>query len=363
MNKSVLMGANTARGFVSFYDQILVPKAKYLGIIKGGPGTGKSTFMRKVGQRIAQAGYQLEELHCSSDHDSLDGIVVRGQGLALVDGTRPHIMEPQYPGCQDEIINLGAYWNQEALRGKRTEIMALSREIAGRYARVYRLLAAANQLSLDWSVCHCQALKSKEINAVTENLTAHFSSLPISSDGQERHLFASCLGPQGTIHYLETILSPLRKVYVLKDTYGCSAHLVLERLLAAAKVKGLFVEVYHCPLEPERIEHLVVEELAIGFSTAAPEHVYTPVEAVLIDLDRSVDLNKIKETSDLALQKETERQIINWAASELGAIKSLHDQLESVYTPQMDFAATEELAERTANRLSQLLESNAVPLL
>ena len=55
--KNVLLGANTAHGFVSYYDQILVPKAKYLGIIKGGPGTGKSTFMRKIGEKIKNEGF------------------------------------------------------------------------------------------------------------------------------------------------------------------------------------------------------------------------------------------------------------------------------------------------------------------
>ena len=51
---------------------------------------------------IKEAGFGLELLRCSSDQDSLDGIVVLDQG-----GTRLCIVEPRYPGCQGEIINLG----------------------------------------------------------------------------------------------------------------------------------------------------------------------------------------------------------------------------------------------------------------
>lgn len=362
MVKNVLLGANTAHGFVSYYDHILVPKARYLGIIKGGPGTGKSTFMRKVGEKITKAGFKLEHLRCSSDQDSLDGIVIRGEGIALVDGTRPHIVEPRYPGCQDEIINFGEFWDRKGICAHLKEIVFLSQEISQRYARVYRLLGAANYLSLDWSAAHGQGLDSKGVNQVTSKLCSSFSHLPIAENGKERHLFASSLSPKGTLHYLESILSPLNKVYVLQDTYSCCAHTVLERVLAEAKARGLFVEVYHCALEPKRIEHLVIEELSLGFSITCAHHVYTPKEAELIDLDQFVDLSKVREASFLNLQKETERKIMGWAGTELGTIKSLHDELEGFYFPYMDFPATEELLERTTQRIFELLEPSALPV-
>ena len=360
--KNVLLGANTAHGFVSYYDQILVPKAKYLGIIKGGPGTGKSTFMRKIGEKIKNEGFALELLRCSSDQDSLDGIVVLDQGIALVDGTRPHIMEPRYPGCQDEIINFGEFWDRRGICAHIKDIVSLSGEISERYGRVYRLLAAANQLSLDWSASHAQGLNTKGINEVVQRLAALFSSLPVEEDGKERHLFASSLSPKGTLHYLESILSPLERVYVLKDTYSCCAHKILERVLLEAKSRGLFVEVYHCALEPERIEHLVIEELSLGFSITCAHHIYTPEEAEVVDLDRFVDLGQVKETSFLNSQKETERQIMAWAGSELATIKTLHDELEGFYFPYMDFEATDKLLERTVERIFELLEPSEVPV-
>ena len=80
--------------------------------------------MRKIGEKISQAGFQVEELRCSSDQDSLDGIVVRGQGIALVDGTRPHIIEPRYPGCLDEIINFGEFWDRDAICARQNGIVA-----------------------------------------------------------------------------------------------------------------------------------------------------------------------------------------------------------------------------------------------
>jgi len=49
--KKVFPGSNTSKGFYSFYDYIIDQReASRIFVIKGGPGVGKSTFMRKIGE-------------------------------------------------------------------------------------------------------------------------------------------------------------------------------------------------------------------------------------------------------------------------------------------------------------------------
>ena len=44
------LGANSPTGFYSLYDQLIDPEeAQELFILKGGPGCGKSSLMRRVG--------------------------------------------------------------------------------------------------------------------------------------------------------------------------------------------------------------------------------------------------------------------------------------------------------------------------
>ena len=51
------LGANSPQGFYSLYSELLPPEtARAIYIIKGGPGCGKSTLMRQVGEWAAQAG-------------------------------------------------------------------------------------------------------------------------------------------------------------------------------------------------------------------------------------------------------------------------------------------------------------------
>lgn len=88
--KKMFPGGNTCRGFYSFYDHIIEPDATHIFVIKGGPGVGKSTFMRKTGEELLTRGFDVEFHCCSSDNNSLDGIVVPAIKVALIDGTAPH---------------------------------------------------------------------------------------------------------------------------------------------------------------------------------------------------------------------------------------------------------------------------------
>ena len=82
------LGANSPSGFYSLYDHLLPPeRASRFYILKGGPGCGKSTLMRKVARRAEEAGETVEYTLCSGDPDSLDAILLPRLGVAIVDGT------------------------------------------------------------------------------------------------------------------------------------------------------------------------------------------------------------------------------------------------------------------------------------
>ena len=63
-------------------------------ILKGGPGCGKSTFMRRVGAAMERAGERVVYINCSGDPDSLDGAIFLDRNAAIVDGTSPHGTAP-----------------------------------------------------------------------------------------------------------------------------------------------------------------------------------------------------------------------------------------------------------------------------
>lgn len=89
------LGANSPAGFYSLYDHLLPPEeARAIYILKGGPGCGKSTLMRKIGAWAEEAGLETEYILCSGDPDSLDAVILPGRDVAIVDGTAPQGVVP-----------------------------------------------------------------------------------------------------------------------------------------------------------------------------------------------------------------------------------------------------------------------------
>ena len=216
--KRVFPGNNTSLGFYSFYDYILPVDATRLLIIKGGPGVGKSTFMKKIASAMVDRGYDIEYHHCASDNSSLDGITFPQIGVAIVDGTAPHVVDPKHPGAVDEIIHLGDYWNESGVSNSRKEILEVSQQIGRLFSRAYRFLKAAQAVYDDWEAANAEAMDFGRANRMADDLVRElFGTSRVSLRvGRDRHLFASAITPDGLINYLYTILGPCRKKYVIE---------------------------------------------------------------------------------------------------------------------------------------------------
>ena len=124
--KAYFLGSSGKDGFFSCFEQ-LMPKTegRYIYIIKGGPGTGKSSFMKKIADEMESKDIDCERIFCSSDPDSLDGVIFPSLRVSIADGTSPHVLDPDYPGASGEIINFGDCWNKTLLREREKQIMTM----------------------------------------------------------------------------------------------------------------------------------------------------------------------------------------------------------------------------------------------
>src|SRR5690554_1970966 len=121
-------GGNTAKGFVHFFDSNFQDLDR-LFILKGGPGTGKSTLMKRIGIKWQEQGYGVEWIHCSADYGSVDAIIIPSIRAGIVDGTSPHIIEPALPGIVDEYVNLGVAWDRKKLLPNKENVQRVNANI------------------------------------------------------------------------------------------------------------------------------------------------------------------------------------------------------------------------------------------
>ncbi len=363
--RKVFPGGNTAYGFYSFYDHIASPSANRIFVIKGGPGVGKSTFMRKIADTVQSQGYNVELHCCSSDNGSLDGVYIPALDVALIDGTAPHIVDPKNPGAVDEIIHLGDYWDEGGMRRNRTDILALNREVGRLFRRAYAYLAAARIFLTEVESYYQDtgALDRGGLHRVAMTLIGDIfgSSQPLARSPRDRHLFATAITPDGPVNYLDTIVGPLKRRYIITGDDGTEKTTVIGRVLDAAIMRGFDVEVFHCALDPAKVDHVVIPALDVAVVNEVEPHFCPPQDGdVLIDTMQYVDTG-IQEAylGERTRAREMYREAFSQAVWFIHKAKSTHDEMERFYVPNMDFAKIEKRRLEIEERILALAQERA----
>lgn len=87
-------GCATWKGSFDLVPEIIAPlKNRYF--IKGRPGSGKSTMMKKIMTYSTEHGFETHVYHCGFDPKSLDMILIPALSTCIFDSTAPHEYFPE----------------------------------------------------------------------------------------------------------------------------------------------------------------------------------------------------------------------------------------------------------------------------
>ncbi len=349
IERHIYPGGNTPKGFFSYYSYILGQReANKIVCIKGGPGVGKSSFIRKIGNDFLAEGENVDFMHCSSDADSLDGIVLKDRKIAFIDATSPHIVDPISPGAVDDIIHLGEYWDEKGIRKNRLAVIEKGETISKWYARAYNYLSAAEKLYDNAAAVYSEAVESAEIYKIAAEIVGkELSHKEIClRPGNIKKYFASAITPSGFVNYLPSIAEGCKKIYLISAPFGASAHSILDIFAEGAVYRGFAVEEYFCPLKPDsKMEHLVVPELSLAFITANEYHDVEPwqlpegTESIeLLDMDDMANASVIERRKKLLDESQNLCDMMMKKAIEcIEEAKKEHDVLEKLLYTEYGF--------------------------
>lgn len=96
-NVNRFFGTLLPSGGKNYIDELTADLKKRI-FIKGRPGTGKSTMLKKIRTEANRRGFDTETYFCSFDTQSLDMVVIREIGICVFDSTAPHEMFPTRSG-------------------------------------------------------------------------------------------------------------------------------------------------------------------------------------------------------------------------------------------------------------------------
>lgn len=344
--------SNSSTGFRNYYDDIFTDaRVDRLYIIKGGPGTGKSHFMKVVAHRARGRGYHVTEYACSSDPASLDGLLLTKEGepaLGFLDGTPPHPREPTLPGVKEELIHLGAFWNSGALAEKGEAVRRLSEAKSAAYRRAYAYLSACGSADEVAEQYMNLCVRKDRIQALADRL---LRGQPKGSGSPPVPALRRAVGMTGKV-CLHTFEREAElhggTVVVLEDHYGIAyrvTRVLYEASLAASR--GMYVS--YDPIYAHKIDGIYYPDNGLCILVGQGDSVASVGEGTPL---RSIPLRRLADAEAMrALRGEIRHaaalreELTESALRELSMAAKYHFELESIYSKVMDFEAKEAFTE------------------
>ena len=339
--KKYFAASNSAEGFVNYFPQIFNREnCSVIYIIKGGPGTGKSRFMRDVAEAAEGRGMSVRYYYCSSDSESLDGIIIEEMRIGILDGTAPHIFEPSLSGDFEEIINLGEFWNASALRARRDEIEVLTCKKSEAYKRCYKLLGAYGKIiETEESIISPYVDRKKLCGTAKRWL----HRLPQTCGGEPNIALCRGVGMNGNTK-LDTYEKAAKILFTVSDSFHL-AHLFIDAIKNEAIKRNMSIE-YSCdPIIPRHTDALMLTEAGIAFVVGDDGE-------RKVNIKRFIDENGLKANKDRLKRLENSAKGLESLISEnFCEVKEYHFALEKIYAEAMDFSAKESYTENFIKKL------------
>jgi hypothetical protein len=171
--------------------------------------------------------------------------------------------------------------------------------------------------------------------------------------GKERHLFDSAITPDGLMDYIDTLIKDSYKCYFFEGLHTKGISEILNVIAREYLLNGYNVEIYHQPLNPDRVETVLVEELGLAFTdnSKMKNKAYR-----IVDLDKVLIPEKLEGKMDtINKDKEMKSMLLEEAYKRVYLAKKNHDDMEKSYVPQMNFAAVTECKKQIIERIKKYL--------
>lgn len=328
--------SNSSEGFKSYYKQVFEDRElSRIYIIKGGPGTGKSRFMKEVAEHAEALGRYVEYYYCSSDPDSLDGIIIEDT-VAIIDGTAPHSVEPKTAGAREEIIDLGAFWDSDKLSARYSEIKLLGDKKSECYIKAYRYLSGCGELSGINRSLILPTLREEKMFAYVGRL---LDTIPKGQGFSLTPALCDSVGMKGRVKF-DTYEKCAEKLYYVIDWYS-SAHFFLAALVCGAKSRDIPLKVSYDPINSERIDAVYFCNCGYAFVSVEPSEA-EELDGKCVNMKRFVDKDTLENSKkEYRYNCRLYEALLSSACEAFSEAGEYHFELERIYSACMDFCAKE----------------------
>lgn len=330
--------SNSFLGFKSYFNEAFdSEKFDYVLVIKGGPGCGKSSAMKRIVEALLPIAKTVEALHCSSDIGSLDGVIADGkQKIGILDGTAPHERDAVIPGATDYIWNFADFLDGSKVKRNKSEIVYLNQRKRSEYLKAYTELRFSYEYWVNIKAEYTKCLKNEQVNDAVVTVAKAFGA------------FDSV--------YEKRLLSSFSKdgyTFIPNANHGGKQYSISGDKIRAAILSSEIVQRSKCAKTAfiSALDPCIFEGFSDINGNALSIH---SEDEPILNADDFFALAPSSESDIEYLTRNTSLHLSN-AQEHLRKASEYHAALESIYTPCMDFDALGENVEKTVEKIKNIL--------
>ena len=253
------------------------------------------------------------------------------------------MIEAVYPGASSLYLDMGTFLDAGALEKHLPEIVDLNRRYKALYAEAYAFLSAAGPLLPENAAGLRGEAEAAKIDKKLVGLAAR-ELKRLSKPAKVSHRFLSAYSCRGRVFFRESIDALCDRVCTLDNALGFGRY-YLERLAAIAAENGYDAVLCHDPLEPEKLEAVLLPEAGLAFLALEKPEASCLKPWRHFRLDTLADRETVARKKTLLRARRRESgALLDSAMETLARAKALHDELEAVYRGHVDFSGADALA-------------------
>ncbi|HHW60394.1 MAG TPA: hypothetical protein GX404_00640 [Syntrophomonadaceae bacterium] len=345
----VLTSSYTHQGFHTFIPGLL-QGLKRVYILKGAPGSGKSFFIRFIGEHLSEQGYDVEFWMSALDAVSPDGVYIPQLDTAVVNGSLPLPIDPRYPGVRDVLINLEEFWNEQKIDGQQAKVIELVDQMESCLHQVTAQLQEAVAVYEVAKNIYTPCVDKKKL----QDLIGELADQILQNGAVERHYFARAFTADGLVNYMNEVSAECKRRYIFKGPPGSGKGFVIEALAQQARNKGHHLEYYHCGLQPEKIDMLIIRDLQVALIKAGEMDLLLRPWDVVVDLGSFLNAYDTEELRIRHSEEIRRYEVSLWnAQQEMEKLNDASRRMQKIFTSATDFARLEARIEEVLQEIKR----------
>ena len=343
------LAANSCEGFISNFSDCCSAEENYkVYIIKGGPGTGKSSFMRHIANKGLEKNLKVVVCPCSSDPNSLDAVIFPDKKIVIMDGTAPHTVDPKFPGICEEILNFGEFWDSDKLKIHQNEIINVTNKNKQKHKTASRYFRAAGYLFTDNLNCALDITDEKKVISFANKFIKKHIPNKIGASKEDIRYYGG-LTPKGIISFCNCVLNETDNNFIISDDYGAVSKIFFSYLREKLLKSGYNIITVKNPFLPSTlIDGIIIPELSLS---VLREYEFGQFYTGIRRIHAKRFLKSANLKTHINFNRKAIRELLTAGCDNLKEAKEIHDRLEKYYIDAMNFDALKSFTEDFAKKL------------